>query len=68
MISEQDFLSELTTMPFHIIEKAEFEGRRVLITFRSGSQIKAVANNDAMYEILKAECLKNLKPEQVIIK
>lgn len=68
MTLEEGFLEDLQNLPFEGILKAEFENRKVLITFITGNQMLATAPNEKVYSILKEEFLNKLGIDKVIIK
>jgi hypothetical protein len=65
--SDEDFLGDIGKMPYHIIDKAEFSGNKVLITFKSGSQLEAIAPNETQYKILMDEFVENLGKDKIFV-
>ena len=63
-----NFFDDMLSLPFHIMEKAEFKDRSLKITFKSGNEIIATCpDGNPQYEILKRFIFFKLGPQKVII-
>jgi hypothetical protein len=61
-------MKDINTMPFHVIEKAEFENGKLMITFISGNKIICTPPNEEEYNFMKDIFIKRMPKDAVIIK
>ncbi len=61
------FLDHVRQMPFHIIDKAEFQSLGITITFKSGNKLTAKSQCPKMYKEVQDEFITNLGESKVLI-